>query len=265
MQRDLKRLLAYSTIENIGVVFVGLGLALAFRANSMALAAALALSAAFLHALNHSVMKSLLFSVSGAVLTATGSKDIERLGGLINRLPVTSACFLAGAMAISALPPLNGFVSEWLTFQAILQSPAIASWILKLVIPATGVLLALAAALGGACFVRAFGFTCLGRARSGVAAEATEVDVWQRSSLIILAILCLALGIVPGPVIDWLQPAVAPLSGASLPPQAVVVDAACMRGQERSLVFCSWSCPQSRVGLLRASPMPVRRLIPDYI
>jgi len=141
MESDLKRLLAYSTIENIGVIFVSLGLALAFRANGMGWAAALALTAALFHVLNHSFFKSLLFFGAGAVLTATGERDMERLGGLIHRMPVTSFVFLVGFMAISALPPLNGFASEWLVFQAILQSPSLPQWGLKIMVPAVGGLL----------------------------------------------------------------------------------------------------------------------------
>ena len=120
MQHDLKRLLAYHTVENIGIIFIGLGLALAFKAHGMPLAAALALTAALFHVFNHSLFKSLLFFGAGAVLTATGERDMERLGGLIHRMPQTAFVFLVGCAAISALPPLNGFVSEWLTFQAIL-------------------------------------------------------------------------------------------------------------------------------------------------
>ena len=123
MQHDLKRLLAYHTVENIGIIFIGLGLALAFKAHGMALAAALALTAALFHVFNHSVFKSLLFFGAGAVLNATGERDMEHLGGLIHRMPQTAFVFLVGCVAISALPPLNGFVSEWLTFQAILLSP----------------------------------------------------------------------------------------------------------------------------------------------
>ena len=148
MQHDLKRLLAYSTVENIGIIFIGLGLALAFRANDMNIAAALAMTAALFHVFNHSVFKSLLFFGAGAVLTATGERDMERLGGLIHRMPQTAIAFLIGCAAISALPPLNGFVSEWLTFQAILVSPQIPQWGLKLTVPAAGALLAL---VGGAC------------------------------------------------------------------------------------------------------------------
>ncbi|MGZ9086714.1 MAG: proton-conducting transporter transmembrane domain-containing protein, partial [Rhodoplanes sp.] len=142
MEHDLKRLLAYHTVENIGIIFIGLGLALAFRASAMQAAAALALTAALLHVFNHSVFKSLLFFGAGAVLTATGERDMERLGGLIHRMPFTAFAFLVGSAAISALPPFNGFVSEWLTFQAILLSPAMPQWLLKFMVPAIGAMLA---------------------------------------------------------------------------------------------------------------------------
>ena len=132
MERDLKRLLAYSTVENIGIIFIGLGLALAFRANGFTAGAALALTAALFHALNHTVFKSLLFFGAGAVLNATGERDMEQLGGLIHRMPRTAFAFLVGCVAISALPPLNGFVSEWLTFQAILLQPDLPQWGLKI-------------------------------------------------------------------------------------------------------------------------------------
>jgi hydrogenase-4 component B len=123
MEKDLKRLLAYSTIENIGIIFASLGLALAFQANGLKLLAALAFTAALLHVLNHSFFKSLLFFGAGAVLMSTGERDMEKLGGLIHRMPFTSFAVLVGCVAISALPPFNGFVSEWLIFQAVLQSP----------------------------------------------------------------------------------------------------------------------------------------------
>ena len=176
MQHDLKRLLAYHTVENIGIIFVGLGLALAFKAFDMPFAAALAFTAALLHVFNHSLFKSLLFFGSGAVLTATGERDMEHLGGLIHRMPQTAFVFLFGCAAISALPPLNGFVSEWLTFQAILLSPQLPSWGLKLLVPAVGALLALSAALAAACFVKAYGVTFLGRPRTPAAEAAAETD-----------------------------------------------------------------------------------------
>ena len=220
MQRDLKRLLAYSTIENVGIVFVGLGLALAFKANAMLTASALAMTAALFHVLNHSVFKSLLFFGSGAILTATGQRDMEQLGGLIHRMPLTAFTFLAGCMAISALPPLNGFVSEWLTFQAILLSPEVPSWGIKLIVPAVGAMLALSAALAAACFVKAFGVSFLGRPRTIVAAGAQEVDRWSLAAMFIFTGLCLILGIFPGPIIDTLAPVVSALVGERMPVQA---------------------------------------------
>src|SRR5262249_8769305 len=128
MQQDLKRLLAYSTVENIGIIFIGLGLALAFKSNGMVLPAALALTAALFHVFNHSLFKSLLFFGAGAVLVATHERNMEHLGGLIHRMPKTAFVFLVGCASISALPPLNGFASEWLTFQAILVSPMLPHW-----------------------------------------------------------------------------------------------------------------------------------------
>ncbi len=219
MEHDLKRLLAYHTVENIGIIFIGLGLALAFGANQLPVAAALGLTAALFHVLNHSVFKSLLFFGSGAVLTATGERDMDHLGGLIHRMPKTAFAFLVGCVAISALPPLNGFVSEWLTFQAILLHPDLPQWGLKLAIPADGALLALSAALAAACFVKAFGVTFLGRPRTRVAADAREVDGFSLCAMFGFAALCLLAGILPGVVIDLLAPVTQMLTGASMPRQ----------------------------------------------
>lgn len=222
MQRDLKRILAYSTIENIGFIFAGLGLALAFMAQGMAGAAALALTAALLHVFNHSLFKSLLFFGSGAVLNSTGERDIERLGGLIHRMPQTAFAFLIGSVAISALPPFNGFISEWLTFQAILLSPHLPSWGLRLMVPAIGALLALAAALAAACFVRAFGIAFLGRPRSPIVEQARETDQFSLAAMFALATLCLVAGILPGFFIDVLAPVVHSLVGSRMPLQVGV-------------------------------------------
>ncbi|GBD43335.1 Hydrogenase-4 component B [bacterium HR40] len=205
MQHDLKRLLAYHTVENIGIIFLGLGLALAFRASGLALGAAIALTAALLHVLNHMLFKSLLFLSAGAVLQATGERDMEHLGGLVHRMPATALAFLLGSMAISALPPLNGFVSEWLTFQAILVSPALPQPLLHYLVPVAGALLALAAALAAACFVKAFGVTFLGRARSSAVADAREVDRFQLAAMFGLVALCVFVGIVPAGAIGLLR------------------------------------------------------------
>jgi hydrogenase-4 component B len=220
MQEDLKRLLAYSTVENIGIIVVGLGLALAFQAQGMRGAAALALVAALLHTLNHSLFKSLLFFGAGAVLSATGERNLEQFGGLIHRMPQTAFAFLVGCVAISALPPFNGFVSEWLTFQAILLSPQLPQWALKIMIPAVGGLLALSAALAAACFVRAFGTAFLGRARTAAAEQAREVDVFSRGAMFVLAGLCLLVGILPALAIDALAPVTQTLVGGRMPVQS---------------------------------------------
>jgi hydrogenase-4 component B len=221
-QSDMKRALAYSTIENIGFVFVGLGLALAFHADHFEVAAILAFTAALFHVFNHSVFKSLLFFGSGAVLTATGERNMENLGGLIHRMPYTAFAVLAGCMAISALPPLNGFASEWLTFQAILLSPELPQWGLKLLVPAIGATLALSVALAAACFVRVFGIAFLGRPRTSAAADAHEVDKYSIGVMLFLALICLLAGILPGFVIDAIAPAVTVVLGNHMPTQSTV-------------------------------------------
>src|SRR5437660_2084830 len=220
MEHDLKRLLAYHTVENIGIIFIALGLALPFAASGLKAAAALSLTAAIFHVFNHSLFKSLLFLGSGAVLHATGDRDMERLGGLIHRMPVTALAFLAGCIAISALPPFNGFVSEWLTFQAILLSPQLPQWVPRLIVPAVGATLACAAALAATCFVKAFGMTFLGRSRSTAAAEARETDGWSLVAMLLLALLCLLAGVLPGFVMDALAPVMKLLLGARLPVQS---------------------------------------------
>jgi formate hydrogenlyase subunit 3/multisubunit Na+/H+ antiporter MnhD subunit len=222
MQHDLKRLLAYHTVENIGIIFIGLGLALGFRAFGMPAAASLALTAGLLHVFNHSLFKSLLFFGAGAVLSATGERDMERLGGLIHAMPRTAFFFLVGCVAISALPPFNGFVSEWLTFQAILLSPALPSWVLKILAPAVGAVLALSAALAAACFCKAFGITFLGRPRTEAVARAQEADRLAMAAMAILATLCLLVGVLPGLAIDALSQATQIVIGAHMPTQSSI-------------------------------------------
>ena len=211
MEHDLKRLLAYHTVENIGIIVIGLGLALAFRANELNALAALALTAALFHVLNHALFKSLLFLGSGAVLTATGERDMEQMGGLIHRMPTTAFTFLIGSAAISALPPFNGFVSEWLTFQAILEGALLPQWVLKFAVPVVGAMLALAAALAAVCFVKVFGIVFLGRPRSECAAQAEEVGAAMLAPMAALAALCVAIGVLPAGVLALLRPVVAGL------------------------------------------------------
>ena len=222
LQNDLKRILAYSTIENVGFIFVGLGLALAFSANQLQAAAVLAFTAALFHVFNHALFKSLLFFGSGAILTATGERDMEKLGGLIHRMPMTAFACLVGCAAISALPPLNGFVSEWLLFQAILLSPDMPQWGLRLIIPAVGALLALAVALAAACFVRVFGIAFLGRARSPMAENAKDSDPFSLAAMLGFAAFCVLAGILPGFGIDAIGSVAQSVLGARMPSQAGV-------------------------------------------
>jgi len=213
LQDDLKTLLAYSTVENIGVALIGLGLAIAFKGSGETSLAALALVAGLYHMLNHSIFKSLLFLGAGAVQTASGERSLATLGGLLNRMPWTGAAVLVGAAAISALPPLNGFVSEWLIFQALFKGPALPHWAMKFGVPVVGALLALAAALAAACFVRAYGIAFLGRPRSPAAEAAGEVEWSMRLAMVVLALLCVVLGVIPVTVTEALDGVVQPLTG----------------------------------------------------
>lgn len=219
METDLKRVLACSTIENIGFILVAIGLALAFKAAALSGAAALALTAALFHAVNHMLFKSTLFFAAGAAAEATGTRDLERLGGLIHRMPRTALAFLVASLGIAALPPLNGFVSEWLIFQSILLSPHLGGMGMRFLVPAVGVLLALAAALAAACFLRAFGIGFLGQPRSSDAASAREADGCSTSAMLAGAALCLILGLFPGVLIDALRPVSAALVGGVMPAQ----------------------------------------------
>jgi NADH:ubiquinone oxidoreductase subunit 5 (subunit L)/multisubunit Na+/H+ antiporter MnhA subunit len=217
LDRDLKRVLAYSTIENVGVIFVALGLALAFRANGFSQGAAVALTAALLHVLNHSWFKSLLFLGAGAVLHATGRRDLDGLGGLIRTMPRTAVFFLVGALAISALPPLNGFVSEWLLFQSVLAGPMLPQASLRFAVPAIGAMLALAAALAAACFVRVYGTAFLGRPRTVEAARAHDVALAQQIAMGALALLCILGGLLGAPLAAVIAPLVRTFTAGALP------------------------------------------------
>ncbi|MFZ2198540.1 MAG: hydrogenase 4 subunit B, partial [Thermodesulfovibrionales bacterium] len=216
MQQDLKRLLAYSSVENIGIILIGLGLAMVFVSFKFPILAALAITAALYHTLNHAVFKGLLFMGAGAVLHATHQKNMDMMGGLIHRMPWTAALFLVGCISVSALPPFNGFVSEWLTFQAFLLSPSLTSPLLKLLVPMGAALLALTGALAAACFVKAFGVTFLGHWRGPRNAVVHEINWPMRLGMIMAALSCLCLGILPTMIIDWMDTLAAQLTGARI-------------------------------------------------
>jgi hydrogenase-4 component B len=206
MQHDLKRLLAYHSVENIGIILIGIGLAMIFRSFDRSLLAALALIAGLYHTLNHAMFKGLLFMGAGAVLHATHERNMEEMGGLIRFMPWTAVLFLVGCISISALPPFNGFVSEWLTYQAFLLSPALPSPILNLLIPLGAALLALTSALAAACFVKAFGVTFLGHPRGHPHARVHEASWSMRIGMLLAALTCLGLGVLPTYVIEWMDP-----------------------------------------------------------
>lgn len=197
MQHDLKRLLAYHSVENIGIIFIGIGLAIIFLSTGHPVLAALGLVAALYHCLNHALFKSLLFLGAGAILQHSHEHDLEKMGGLIHRMPYTALFFLIGCISIAALPPFNGFVSEWLTFQTALQATILQSGILRTLIPVAAALLALTGALAAACFVKVYGIAFLGRARTRHVRHSRDPSFGMRVSMGFLAVLCLLFGILP--------------------------------------------------------------------
>jgi hydrogenase-4 component B len=213
-ENDLKRMLAHSSIENMGLVTVGLGAAFVFTAAGRPAFAGMAYIASLYHLLNHSLYKSLLFLGAGAVDTAAGTRDMDELGGLIRGMPWTAAFFLAGTLAIAAVPPFNGFPSEWLTLQSLLRSVELASVEVRVAFVVAGALVALTAGLALTAFVKAFSMSFLGLARTARAQQATEVAWSMRAGMALLAAACLALGITPTYVVSALGPLAADLGAA---------------------------------------------------
>jgi hydrogenase-4 component B len=215
VQAEMKRLLAHSTIENMGIIAAGIGAAMTFQASGHNVVAGVALIAALYHLANHSVYKALLFVGTGAVEAGAGTRDLDRLGGIVRRMPWTSAFFLIGVLSICALPPLNGFVSEWLTLQTILRSAVLSSTSTKVAFAISGALLALTAGLAVTCFAKVFAMGFLGMPRSQGAACATEAHLGTRAPLALLAATCVLLGVLPTYVIPALDRVVAPIAHAS--------------------------------------------------
>ncbi len=216
MQHDLKRLLAYHSVENIGIIFIGLGLGVIFLATGHPAIGVLGLVAALYHTLNHALFKSLLFLGAGAILHAANERDLERMGGLLRRMPWTGLFFLVGCISISALPPFNGFVSEWLTFQTALQAWMLDGGVLRSLIPITAAMLALTGALAAACFVKVYGVAFLGQARSRRVRRARPTPLGMRAAQAALALLCLLAGVFPTTVLLWLDAVPAQLLGQGL-------------------------------------------------
>jgi hydrogenase-4 component B len=195
MEHDLKRLLAYHSIENIGIILMGLGATLIFRVAGYPQLAGVALIAAMFHTLNHAIFKCLLFLGAGSVLHSTGTRNMEKMGGLIRPMPVTAFCFLIGAIAISGLPPLNGFVSEWLTYQSLLAGFGVTGGLTRILFPLAGSMLALTGALAAACFVKAFAITFLALPRGTESRHAHEAPRSMLFGMGGLTIACVGLGL----------------------------------------------------------------------
>ncbi len=216
VQSDMKRLLAYSSIENIGLVTVALGLTLIFRAYRMEALAALAMTALLYHCLAHAGFKSLLFLCTGSVLHATKERSLGRLGGLIHRMPWVAWLALAGVIAGAGLPPLSGFVSEWLLLQGFLFSPSLPHPWLNMVVPVAAAVVALVAALAGFAMVKFYGIVFLGQMREEALGEAHDAGPWERAGLVWLAGLTLMLGVLPTAVISVIDAATRQLLGTGL-------------------------------------------------
>jgi formate hydrogenlyase subunit 3/multisubunit Na+/H+ antiporter MnhD subunit len=221
MQHDLKRLLAYHSVENIGIILIGLGLSMVFIGSGHPVAGVLGLVAGLYHTLNHAVFKALLFLGAGSILKSTGLRNLNDMGGLIRYMPHCAFYFLIGALAISALPPLNGFVSEWLTFQASLQARFLESSVLRSLVPIVAAVLALSGALTGMCFVKVYGVAFLGQHRHPVAETPREATAWERAGMLWLTLGCFALGLLPVIMLERLNAVAGSLTGASLPEEAL--------------------------------------------
>ncbi len=212
---DLKIMLAHSSIENVGIIVAGFGAGMVFVATSHPVPAAIAFVAALYHLLNHSLYKTLLFFGVGEIETQTATRDLDRLGGLIKWMPLTSIGFLVGALSIAGLPPFNGFVSEWLTLQTMLRSAELSSTGAKLVFALCGAGLALTAALAVTCFVKVFAMSFLGMRRLEENQKVSEAKSGTLAPMAILAALCLAFGVLPTYIIPALTPATSSLAGVS--------------------------------------------------
>lgn len=218
MQTNLKRMLAYSSVENVGIIVMVLGLSMIFMAQNQPQLGALGFLAALFHAFNHALFKNLLFLGAGMIHHQTHELNIDQMGGLIKRMPKTGMLFLIGCMSISSLPLFNGFVSEWLAFQTALQVDVIDNGVLRSLIPVAAAALALTAALAAACFVNVFGILFLGLPRSRHADKAQEIaDPGMLAGPALLAGLCFLFGIFPGLMLGLINHVAEQLLGASLP------------------------------------------------
>src|SRR5574341_544233 len=224
MEHDLKRLLAFHSVENIGIILLGVGAGMIFQTYGLREFAALGLLAGLYHTINHAMFKALLFLGAGSLLYATHTRNMEEYGGLLRRMPWTGVFFLIGAVSISALPPTNGFVSEWLVFQSLFLSFQLPTVFLKLMLPIAAAMLALTSVLALACFAKAFGISFLALPRSAHARHAEEVPVPMRLGMALLAIVCVVLGVAPMVVVPLLDRLASPFTGVSIEGKVLALD-----------------------------------------
>ncbi|CAI4029855.1 Hydrogenase 4 subunit B [Nitrospira tepida] len=251
MEHDLKSLLAFHSVENIGIILLGIGAGMIFRTYGLHEFAALGLLAGLYHTINHALFKALLFLGAGSLLYATHTRNMEEYGGLLRRMPWTGFFFLVGAVSISALPPTNGFVSEWLVFQSLFLSFHIPALLLKLMLPLTAAMLALTGVLALACFAKAFGMSFLALPRSAHARHAEEVPMPMRVGMGLLAAMCLLLGLLPMLVVPMLDRVGAPFTGVSIAGKVVALDGWALA--PGNVEFSSLSSPAIALGLFGLS------------
>ncbi|GAB1235359.1 hydrogenase 4 subunit B [Ferrigenium sp. UT5] len=216
VQADMKRLLAYSSIENIGLLLAGIGLTLIFHVYGKDTLAALALIATLYHSLNHAMFKSLLFVGTCSILHATGERNMGRMGGLMRKMPWAAWLMLVGVLAIAGLPPLNGFVSEWLLLQAFLLSPGLPNDYINMLVPVAAAAVAMAAALAAYVMVKFYGVIFLGQHREAALEHAHDAGIWERLGMGWLALGCVLLGLAPVFVVGQLDQVAQMLLGAQL-------------------------------------------------
>jgi len=224
MEHDLKSLLAYHSVENIGIILLGIGAGMIFHSYDLDELAALGLIAGLYHTINHAVFKALLFFGAGSLLYATHTRNMEEYGGLLRRMPWTGGCFLIGAVSIAALPPTNGFVSEWLVFQSLFLSYQMPSLLMKFMLPLAAAMLALTGVLALTCFAKAFGISFLALPRSSHARHAEEVPWPMRVGMGVLSAVCIALGLAPMLVIPFLDHVSTSLIGRSIADKMLALD-----------------------------------------
>jgi formate hydrogenlyase subunit 3/multisubunit Na+/H+ antiporter MnhD subunit len=264
-QRDLKRALAYSSVENLGLMTLGLGLAVLGAARGHAGVALFGLMGALLHVWNHAAMKGLLFLAAGSVLHAAGTRDLERLGGLLRRLPVTGGCFVLGAVAISGLPPLNAFASEWLLYRGLVDLALGGTATAGVVACLAAALLALVGGLAAACFVRLAGIAFLGEPRSAEASDAREGGALLWGPGLLLAGACVGLALLPGQVVRLAGPVAAQLFGSAFASQAAVAETAAALTPIAVAAGAGWLALLAGAGLVRARlPGRAARTLPTW-